>query len=197
MIDDKNIWVPEQINVVEILDNLFVKFDKTKSFKEQIEQGTEPERIESRNETAWQSLRYALDVIQQIRNSGEKNSKDDNFLYSPVRKNGEHFDTRKHENNGDLSEIVDADANGAYNIARKGLIMDAHIKHWINNGRPNISDKKDERTSDLDLFISDREWDLWLLDKGQWKKELPIFASRRAKEDDNKSQPRENRRKKR
>jgi len=182
MLQDKNVWVPEIINVVEILDNLFADFDKAKSFKKQIENGVELRKIEGRNETAWQSLRFALDIIQQIRNSGEKNSKDDNFLYSPVRKNGEHFDTRNYEYNGELSEIRDADANGAYNIARKGLIMDAHIKYWIDKGRPMMSSKKDKKTSDLDLFISDKEWDLWLLDKNQWRKELPTFASRSAKE---------------
>ena len=183
----KNVWVTEQIYVVEILNQLFADFDKTKSFKEQIKEGVELKRVNKRNETAWQSLRYALNLIQQIRNSGIK-KEDDNFLYSPVRnENGEHFDTRNHVNNGDLSEIVDADANGAYNIACKGLIMDAHIKHWIGNGRPMKSAKKDDKTSDLDLFISDKEWDLWLLDRKQWEKELPIFASRSAKEYDNKS----------
>lgn len=183
LLQDKNIWVPEQINVVEILNQLFANFDKEKSFKEQIEQGVELKKIVGRSETAWQSLRYALDLIQQIRNSGLK-KEDDNFLYSPVRnENGEHFDTRNHKNNCDLGLIVDADANGAYNIARKGLIMDAHIKHWIESGRPMKSAKKDEKTPDLDLFVSDKEWDLWLLDREQWEKELPKFASRSAKGD--------------
>ena len=183
-LEDKNKWVPEPINVVEILNNLFDNFDKAKSFKSQIENGVELQKLEGRSETAWQSLRFAIDIIQQIRNSGEKNSEDDNFLYSPVRKDGEHFDTRNYENNGELSEIRDADANGAYNIARKGLIMDAHIKYWIEKGRPMVSAKKDEKTSDLDLLISDREWDLWLLDREKWKEELPIFASRSAKDND-------------
>ncbi len=178
---DKNIWAPEQVNVREILDNLFACFDKTKSFKEQIKQGIELKKIDGRSETAWQSLRYALELIQQIRNSGEKDSKDDNFLYSPVRNNnGEHFDTRNYRDNGELSEIKDADANGAYNIARKGLIMDAHTKYWREHGKPT---KKNEKTSDLDLFISDEEWDLWLLDREKWLKKLPIFSSRSAKED--------------
>lgn len=178
--EDKNIWVPEPVNVEEILNQLFANFDKEKSFKEQIEHGVELKKIDGRSETAWQSLQYALDLIQQIRNSGVK-KEDDNFLYSPVRNDkDEHFDTRNYKNNDELSEIKDADANGAYNIARKGLIMDAHIKHWIAKGRPT---KKGEKTSDLDLFISDKEWDLWLLNRDQWKKELPIFASRNAKDD--------------
>ena len=120
MMQDKNIWVPESIDVVEILNQLFSDFDKGKSFKEQIGQGVDLKKIEGRSEPAWQSLRYALDLIQQIRNSGLE-KKDDNFLFSPVRnETGEHFDTRKHANNGGLSKIEDADANGAYNIARKG-----------------------------------------------------------------------------
>lgn len=175
--DDKNIWVPEQVNVVEILDKLFSNFDKTRSFKELIEKNVELKKVEGRNETAWQSLRYVLNMIQQIRNSGVEKT-DDNFLYSPVRnENGEHFDTRNHENNGDLSPIVDADANGAFNIARKGLIMDAHIKKWIKEGKPTTKEG-DSKTPDLDLFISDREWDLWLLDRKEWKKYLPVFASK-------------------
>jgi len=182
IMQDKNIWVSEQVNVVDILDNLFARFDKSKSLKEQLEHGVELQKINGRNETAWQSLRYAINVIQQIRNSGDKKSGNDNFLYSPVRNaKGEHFDTRNHHNNGELSEIKDADANGAFNIARKGLIMDAHIKYWNECGRPMKSDKKDEKTSDLDLFISDREWDMWLLDRSLWEKELPIFASLKAK----------------
>ena len=194
-LQDKNVWVPEKINVVDILDTLFAKFDKKKSFKLQIEAGIELQKDEERNETAWQSLRYAIDLIQQIRNSGEKNTEDDNFLYSPVRnKKGEHFDSRKYNNNGELSEIRDADANGAYNIARKGLIMDAHIKHWINNGRPKVKIDGKE-VSDLDLFISDKEWDLWLLNREQWKKELPTFASKSAKYDSDTPQTAKSRRK--
>lgn len=196
MIDDKNVWVPEQINVVDIIDHLFAKFDKSKSFKEQLDQGVELTKIDGRCETAWQSLRYALNMIQQIRNSGLKNE-DDNFLFSPVRNDkGEHFDTRNHQNNGELSLIVDADANGAFNIARKGLIMDAHIKHWIEIGRPMKSARRDERTSDLDLFISDKEWDLWLLNREAWEKELPLFSSRAAKEDFSKPKTGKSRKKK-
>lgn len=174
-LQDNNIWVPEPINVVDILDKLFADFDKTKSFKEQIKDGSsELKKIDGRNETAWQSLRYVLDLIQQIRNSGTE-KKDDNFLYSPVRgKNGEHFDTRNHENNGELSAIIDADANGAYNIARKGLIMDAHYKYWVEQGKPEI--KKGE--SALSLYVSDAEWDMYLLAREKWLEHLSVYSLR-------------------
>lgn len=164
--EDYNVWIPEFQNVVSILDDVFRNFDKTKSFKEQIEKGTELSKVKERNETAWQSLRFAIDLIQQIRNSGIKDSKDENFLYSPVRNNnGEHFDTRNWENNGELKLIKDADANGAYNIARKGIIMGWHIKAC-------------QVPNDLNLFISDEEWDLWLLDRAKWQERLSEFSSK-------------------
>ncbi len=64
---------------------------------------------------------------------------------------------------------VSGDANGAYNIARKGIIMSEHIR-----------ENKDPK--DLDLFISDEEWDLWLTDRERWKEMLMTFASRKAME---------------
>lgn len=178
MKEDKNVWIPEEISVVEILDELFAGFDKKKSFKKQIESGKDLSEVSGSSLTAWQSLRYVLDLIQQIRNSGGTED-DDNFLLSPVRDGeGRHFDTRKSKEFKGLEKIVDADANGAYNIARKGLIMDEHIKTWISNGKPKNKDNKKE-VSDLNLFISDEEWDMWLLDRNMWKENLQKFASRK------------------
>ena len=169
--NDKAIWEPESVDLVSLLDELFKDFDKTKSLRMQIENSEHSLcKISTRKETAWDSLRYVIDIIQHIRNTG-KIEKDSNFLYSPVRdENGIHFDTREHDNT-DLPK--DADANGAYNIARKGIIMDAHIKQWKKEG---------EKKSDLDLFVSDEEWDLWLLDKNKWNEKLSFFASRSAKD---------------
>lgn len=169
--NDKAIWEPEAVDLVSILDELFADFSKEKSLLEQLSNNEHQlHKVASRKETAWDSLRYVIDTIQHIRNTG-KTEADSNFLYSPVRdENGIHFDSRNYHNN-DLP--ADADANGAFNIARKGLIMDSHIKQWIKDG------KKDK---DLDLFVSDEEWDLWLLDKEKWNEKLSIFASRSAKE---------------
>lgn len=164
---DYNIWVAEERKYLYILDELFAKFDKTKSFKKQIEKGIPLSKTDSIN-GVWQSLRYVIDLIQQIRNDGI-NSNDKNYLLSPVRdKKGVHFDTRNTNNQGNLKFIVDADANGAYNIAHKGLIMDAHIKYWIKLGMSKNT---------LNLYISDEEWDLWLLNKSEWKRQLPNFAT--------------------
>lgn len=169
--NDKAIWEPEAVDLVSVLNELFADFNKEKSLHKQLSNNEHQlHKVASRKETAWDSLRYVIDTIQHIRNTG-KTETDSNFLYSPVRdENGIHFDSRNYHNN-DLP--ANADANGAFNIARKGLIMDSHIKQWIKDG------KKDK---DLDLFVSDEEWDLWLLDKEKWNKKLSIFASRSAKE---------------
>ena len=69
----------------------------------------------------------------QLRNSNDK----DDYILSPVKnKNGEFFDSRK----SDRSLFpIDADANGAYNIARKGLMVIDKIK---NNQKITISEKE-------------------------------------------------------
>jgi CRISPR-associated protein Cpf1 len=142
--DDKNIWKVEKYNVVEILNKIFNGFDKNRSFKNQI--------LDETGDIGKASdLKFAIDLIQQIRNFGEKDAdgkptKDDDFILSPVRdKDGSHFDSRT----ADESMPQNGDANGAYNIARKGLIAFKEIK--ANPEKPN-------------LFISDKEWDVWLQD---------------------------------
>ncbi|QQS59073.1 hypothetical protein IPN35_05820 [Candidatus Peregrinibacteria bacterium] len=58
----------------------------------------------------------------------------------------------------------------------------AHIQKWIENRRP----KKDKNTSDLDLFISEKEWDLFLIDREEWKRQLSYFSSKKAMEEERK-----------
>ena len=72
----------------------------------------------------------------------EKERKKD-YILSPVKsKNGEFFDSRKASH----SFPIDADANGAYNIARKGLMVIKQIKRdeikisnedWLNFAQKN------------------------------------------------------------
>lgn len=161
---DKNVPEIENIDLVKILDELFSNFDKQVSIKKQIENGKELKKINGRKETAWQSLIFVINIIQQIRNNGIKEN-DKNFLYSPVRdENGKHFDSRECDNN---KLPADADANGAFNIARKGIIMDEHIRFCYNN-------KID--TKNINLFVSDEEWDWWLQDRNEWNNKLEKFA---------------------
>jgi len=173
----KHIWTIERVKIEEILDKLFSEFDKTISLKEQLLDGLPLQRADE-GYTAWESLRFVIDLIQQIRNSGDvSRGEDDNFLLSPVRDdNGEYYDSRRYRDQNNSEFPKDADANGAYNIARKGILMAAHIKEWVNNGMP-----KEGNVSDLDLFISDAEWDLWLHDKEDWNKQLEWFSSEKLK----------------
>lgn len=155
------------VNVVEILNVLFKDFDKKKSLKEQLKKGkVQMQRINS-NRTAMDDLRFVINIIQQIRNTGNT-PVDDNYLQSPVRdEKGRHFDTRKAKDFPELATITNGDANGAYNIARKGLLMYEHRKYCNENH---------QQSKNLNLYISDKEWDLWLQDREEWKKRLSEFA---------------------
>ena len=99
------------------------------------------ERICSQNDaTFFKELLHLLHLTLQMRNS--ITGKDTDYLISPVMNaDGEFFDSRKCGKN--LPE--NADANGAYNIARKGLWIIDQIK---------CSDD----LSRLKLSISNKEW---------------------------------------
>lgn len=153
----------------DLLDQLFKDFNKSESLYQQLRNGKDLSKINEH--PAWESLRFVIDIIQQIRNSGDTfKGQDDNFLQSPIRnEQGEHYDSRDYRDVENPKLPKDADANGAYNIARKGIIMFQHIKKWVEDGK---------EKGDLDLFISDEEWDLWHNNKNVWNKQLKEFASR-------------------
>ena len=151
-------WISEPQDVASLLDELFANFDKNQSLLEQIKSGVELMKPKNAQYTAWESLRYAIELIQQIRNTGTT-KRDDDFLLSPVRDaNGDHFDTRVYWDQEQADEKVDmptcGDAVGAFNIARKGIIMNEHIKRG------------------LSLYVADTEWDAWLAGEKAWKKWL-------------------------
>jgi len=147
--EDKKHWNPEKIEIVKKLEKIFDGFSRNKSFKEQIKDGKELNKID-KDRTAWESLRFIINTIQQIRNTGN-DKKDNDFILSPVRdENGDFFDSRNIKENENLPQ--NGDANGAYNIARKGIIMREHIKRGLN------------------LFIRNEEWDAWLAGEKTWGK---------------------------
>lgn len=85
-------------------------------------------------------LCYLLKVLLALRYSNSQTG--DDFILSPVmNENGEFFDSRK----ADKTQPNDADANGAYHIALKGLWVLQQIK---------ASDNLDK----LKLAISNQEW---------------------------------------
>lgn len=141
-------WISTKEDTTEMLDKIFKNVDKSKSIYNQIM--NENVKLEKINEhPAWESLRFAIHLIQQIRNQDNENN---DFILSPVRdKNGKHFDSRKAREN----EPNCGDANGAFNIARKGIIVSEHIKRGIK-----------------ELYIKDDEWRAWLAGKQIWEEWL-------------------------
>ncbi len=85
-------------------------------------------------------LMYLLKLTLQMRNS--RTGTDVDYLISPVKNGkGEFFDSRKEK----AGLPKDADANGAYNIARKGLMLIERIQN---------SEEGDE----LNFAISNEDW---------------------------------------
>ena len=82
-----------------------------------------------------------MSLTLQMRNSDEKNGIDE--IVSPVMNDkGEFFVTGKNE-----ALPTDADANGAYNIAKKGL--------WIIR---KIQETQEEEMAKLKITMSNKEW---------------------------------------
>ncbi len=106
---DKNTshWQSRTINLTAEYDKLFEGMDKT-NLKEAI--------LAKNDAKFYNSLLYLFKLTVQLRNSDEHND----YIISPIaNNNGIHFDSRKCGN----QYPIDADANGAYNIARKGLML--------------------------------------------------------------------------
>lgn len=120
-----------------------VGIDIKKDIKEQIV------KMETKgNEKFFKSFIFLWQLLCQIRNTDEAKSGDDNdFILSPVEP---FFDSRK--NNGeDLPK--NGDDNGAYNIARKGIII---LKKMADFHRKN---KSCDKLGWKELYISHAEWD--------------------------------------
>lgn len=123
------------------------EFDLTSRFKELFAQydidlkGNLMEQICSQKDaTFFKELLHLLHLTLQMRNSETRTEND--YLISPVMNdNGEFYDSRKCGKNLPMN----ADANGAYNIARKGLWIIEQIKQT-------------EDLSKLKLAISNKEW---------------------------------------
>ena len=82
-------------------------------------------------------------LLLQLRNSITNSEVD--YLLSPVAADGTFYDSRTCGNH----LPVDADANGAFNIARKGLMLVQRIQSCQPNNQP-------------DLKISNKDWLLFV-----------------------------------
>lgn len=95
----------------------------------------------------WDGLLSNFKLILQMRNSNARTGED--YIISPVMADdGTFFDSREEFKKGEEAKLpVDADANGAYHIALKGLSL-------INK----INLTKDEELKKFDMKISNADW---------------------------------------
>lgn len=132
--DKNNEFDSVEFDLTERIKELFAKYqiDLNGNLKEQICNQTDA--------TFFKELQHLLHLTLQMRNSLTGTETD--YLISPVMNaKGEFYDSRACGKN--LPE--NADANGAYNIARKGLWVIEQIKH------------ADDLTK-IKLAISNKEW---------------------------------------
>ena len=100
------------------------------------------------NEQFFKAFLYYFNLICQIRNTQQDKAGNENdFILSPVEP---HFDSRKANQFGS-SLPSNGDENGAYNIARKGIIVLNKISDFV--------DKKAASPTWKDLFVSAADWD--------------------------------------
>lgn len=101
----------------------------------------------------WDSLLFNFKLILQMRNSNAQTAED--YIISPVKaRDGTFFDSRKEAALGKNAKLpIDADANGAYHIALKGLYL---LKNNFNLNEKgyieNISN------ADWFAFVQEREY---------------------------------------
>ena len=132
---DKNMqWDYKELNLTQEFDRLFSKFqiDVSNNMKEQMTAINDKE--------FWVELIGYLKLLLQMRNNIAGTSVD--YLISPVmNKKGRFYDSRLGALYG---QPQDADANGSYNIARKGIWVMEQIRN-SENGR-------------IKLAMSNQEW---------------------------------------
>ncbi len=137
--DKNDSWDNKTIVLTEEFKTLFEKFNidyKNVNIKDAILKQTTKEFYEK--------FIRLIGTTMQMRNSETGNVEVD-YLISPVKdKNGEFYDSRNHKNHT-LPE--NADANGAYNIARKALWAISVLK-----------DTEDDMLQKANLSISNADW---------------------------------------
>ena len=132
--ENNNQWDTKTVPLTERLTELFSNYgiNYTTNLKEQI--------LNQTDKAFFVALLGALRLTLQLRNSRKSTGED--FLFSPVAdENGRFFDSRKANDN----EPKDADANGAYHIALKGL--------WVLDTIRNTEEGKNPK-----LAITNKEW---------------------------------------
>ena len=142
--DKLNQWDNKEVNLTDEFKRAFANagIDIHGNLKESICSLTEKKHIEP--------LMQLMKLLLQLRNSMTNSEVD--YMLSPVSENGVFYDSRSCSSN----LPIDADANGAYNIARKGLWVLRQIQ------KSNPGDK-------LKLTLSNKEWLQFVQDKSNFE----------------------------
>lgn len=134
--ENNNQFNSKSIVLTQEFKNLFDNsgIDYNLNLKEQI--------LSKEDKSFYKALIGLLSLTLQMRNSVSGNG-DIDYLISPVKNlNGEFYDSRNYDSTSSLP--CDADSNGAYNIARKGLWAVNQIKQSEDETKANISIKNSD-----------------------------------------------------
>lgn len=133
----------EKYHIHTKFEDLFRDFDNTRSITEQL-------RDLDKSEFRWKDLVFYFNLLTQIRNTDrDVEGNDNDFIQSPIYSDyiQGFYDSRKTQEYKEKYGIIvpdNGDSNGAYNIAKKGIIAFNRVKQ--NSEKP-------------ELYISDIEWD--------------------------------------
>lgn len=131
-------WDTKKVNLTEELAELL----QSKGIEYESGEDVKGAILDQEESSFYRDLVYLLKLTLQMRNS--KTGTEIDYLISPVEKNGVFFDSRS----VDEKLPKDADANGAYNTARKGLILLDKI-----NSANDVT-----KLSFKDMAITNKEW---------------------------------------
>lgn len=142
------------IHLTSEFKELFKKFaiDFNVDLKNQI--------LEKHNKEFQKTFTRLVGLMLQLRNTRpDYDSRDDDYILSPVRgADGRFFDSRDYK--GDIHAKLpgDADANGAYNIARKGMILVDRIKAESAANDLKADDDVDDKKKNVNLLVKNVEY---------------------------------------
>lgn len=139
--NDKGEWIDKKIQLTNEFKKLFEKYSiNLDNIKNEILEKANIEFFKGNNETLGFIQLFKLMV--QMRNS--LTGKEEDNLISPVKNsNGKFFNT-----NEQIEGLPkDADANGAYNIARKGLMLIEQMRNT-----------EDDKLNKIKYNITEKEW---------------------------------------
>jgi CRISPR-associated protein Cpf1 len=122
----------------DMVNDLFLKYkvDQNKNISDQIRSG-------EYDSDFYKSLFFIINLALQLRNSDSE--KEIDYLICPA--------CGFHSKDGFQNNIYNADANGAYNIARKGIMILNKIKEFKKKNN-NL-----EKLKWSDLIVKNEEWD--------------------------------------